>query len=340
MVKKYTRIACIGFTVFLLTINPGYSLNEKSAKDSKGMDHSDMTHSKPDSTMTDHSQMDHSETADTDSNGMNHSEMNSSKTDHTQMDHSEAGHSEIKPQSDMADMPDESDPPAIGVDEKIGDYLDLSTWFLDEKGNKVVLEDFITKPTIILPGYYTCPKSCSFLLTSLTTALNNVTFNPGQDFKILFSSFADEETPAIAKETKRNFMNILKRDIGDTDWLFLTGNKENIKKLTGSIGYSFMKSEGTYVHPNALVVISKTGQIIRYLYGPNFLPFDISMAISEAEKETPGISIKKALTFCFDYDPENKRYVFKTFKIAGTAILLMVGAFFLFMVLVPSKRRK
>jgi protein SCO1/2 len=233
------------------------------------------------------------------------------------------------------------DIPTIGVDEKIGEMLDLSAWFLDENGNRILLKEYITKPTVILPGYNTCPKSCSFLLASLTTALNDVTFTPGKDFQVLFASFAEDETPAMAKDNKRNYLKILEREIADRDWLFLTGTRDNIFKLTQSMGYTFIKNkDNTYIHANALIVVSKKGQIIRYLYGPRFQPFDIGMAISEAEKETPGISIKKALTFCFDYDPENKRYVFKTFKIAGTAILLMLSAFFIFLVLFPSKRRK
>jgi len=64
------------------------------------------------------------------------------------------------------------------------------------------------------------------------------------------------------------------------------------------------------------------------------------MALSEADKGTPGISIKRGvLSFCFDYDPKNKTYVFKLFRITGTAILILLLGFIIFL-LYPSKRDK
>lgn len=64
------------------------------------------------------------------------------------------------------------------------------------------------------------------------------------------------------------------------------------------------------------------------------------MALSEARKGEPGISIKRGvLSFCFDYDPENKTYVFKMFRITGTAILLLLGCFLVFLIW-PKKSAK
>jgi len=45
------------------------------------------------------------------------------------------------------------------------------------------------------------------------------------------------------------------------------------------------------------------------------------------------------LSFCFDYDAKNKTYVFKMFRITGTAILTLLVGFVLFLVY-PSKRRR
>jgi protein SCO1/2 len=163
---------------------------------------------------------------------------------------------------------------------------------------------------------------------------------PGRDFNVVTLSFDDEEDHTHADTSKRNYNNLITRDFPKENWFYLTGDLENIKKVTDSLGYYFLKTKKHFfIHPSALVVLAKDAKIIRYLYGPNFLPFDLGMALNEAERGEPGISIKRGvLSFCFDYDPENKTYVFKLFRITGTAILLLLVGFVAFL-LIPSKRR-
>ena len=86
----------------------------------------------------------------------------------------------------------------------------------------------------------------------------------------------------------------------------------------------------SFVHPNVLIVCDRNGKIIRYLYGVRFLPFDIGMAISEAQSGTPSISVRKVINYCFSYDPEEKRYVFHTFRVAAIVVLIFLGLFYVF----------
>jgi len=195
-----------------------------------------------------------------------------------------------------------------------------------------------------LPVYFMCTSVCNFLQAELANVLNLVGQTPGIDFNIISFSFADDEDAGHAKTSKRNYANLLKRVPREAilkNWYYLTSDNENIRKLTDSLGYYFIKKkEHFYIHPSAMVVLAKDGKIIRYLYGPSFLPFDVGMALSEAVEGEPGISIKRGvLSFCFDYDPENKTYVFKMFRITGTAILILLVGFVLFLVY-PSKRRR
>ncbi|MCG8567907.1 MAG: SCO family protein [Desulfobacterales bacterium] len=228
----------------------------------------------------------------------------------------------------------------VKVEEKLGEMADLSARFMDEKGNPVVLENIFDKPTVVLPIFFMCTSICNFLQAELANALNQVTQLPGEDFNIISLSFSDDEDPALANASKRNYVNLLKRTIPLDKWYYLTGDMENIRKFTDSVGYHFVKQKSHfYIHPSALVVLAKDGKVIRYLYGPNFLPFDLGMAVSEAEKGTPGISIKRGvLSFCFDYDPENKTYVFKMFRVTGTAILVLLAGF-VFFLLRPFSRK-
>jgi protein SCO1 len=227
------------------------------------------------------------------------------------------------------------------VEEKLGKYAALDTDFKDSSGMPIKFETIFEKPVVILPIYFMCPSVCSFLQADLVRALNLVDQVPGQDFNVISLSFAHDEDPSHASAAKINYNNLITRDFPKENWFYLTGDLENILKVTNSLGFYFLKTRPNfYVHPSVLVVLAKDGKIIRYLYGPGFLPFDLGMALSEAERGQPGISIKRGvLSFCFDYDPENKTYVFKLFRITGTVILILLLGFIIFL-LYPSKRDK
>lgn len=229
----------------------------------------------------------------------------------------------------------------VKVEEQLGNFAALDTYFNDETGKPIKLETIFDKPVVLLPVYFTCTSICNFLQAELASALNFVDQIPGKDFNVVTVSFADDEDHTHALASKRNYNNLITRDYPLENWFYLTGNNENIRKLTDSLGYYFIKKKDHfYIHPSTLMVLAKDGKIIRYLYGPNFLPFDLGMAISEADKGEPGISIKRGvLSFCFDYDPKNKTYVFKMFKTTGTAILILLAGFIVFL-LYPSKRDK
>ena len=229
----------------------------------------------------------------------------------------------------------------VKVEEQLGKYAALDTYFKDDKGKQIKLETIFDKPVVLLPAYFMCNTVCTFLQANLASALNLVDQIPGKDFNVVTLSFSDDENPTHATTAKRNYTNLITRDFPLDKWFYLTGDNINIRKLTDSLGYYFIKKEThLYIHPNVLMVLAKDGKIIRYLYGPDFLPFDLGMALSEAKTGKPGISIKRGvLAFCFDYDPENKTYVFKIFRITGTAILILLLGFIIFLIY-PSKRDK
>ncbi|MFZ2632102.1 MAG: SCO family protein [Desulfosalsimonadaceae bacterium] len=223
-------------------------------------------------------------------------------------------------------------PGEVGVTEKLGQHIPLDVQFTDEAGNSLVLKDFIDRPTLILPVFFSCPQSCSLLLANLADTLNDVSFKPGREYKVIAVSFDEEETPGDAAKAKNNYLKLLRSDFPEKDWKFLTGNYSNIQAMTRSIGFMFKKLDAhNFVHPNVLICVAADGKIIRYLYGSEFLPFDVSMAIAEAEKGTPGISIKKLVSYCFAYDPVGKKYVFKIFRITGSVIIGFLAVFLFFL---------
>lgn len=226
------------------------------------------------------------------------------------------------------------------IDEKTGERLPLDTVFLDEHGTEVMLGNIIDRPVILLPAFYTCPRSCSLLISNLALALNQVSLIPGKDFRVITFSFDSDETPADAKQAKANYIPLLPKDFPEKEWVFLTGKSEAILKVTDAMGYHFKKTGvHTFVHPNALAAVSEKGVMIRYVYGPTFLGPDIAMSLTEAAKGNPAISVKRILSFCYNYDPASNRYVFQTLKISAIMIGVLIVAFFLF-VLRQKKPKK
>lgn len=193
----------------------------------------------------------------------------------------------------------------IGVTEKLGEQVDLTAAFTDSKGRKVTLAELVDKPTIFAPVYYNCPNVCNFLQTSLADVVPQIKLKVGEDFQVISVSFDERDTPQIAAQKKINYMKAAEGKIPPEDaWLFLSGDRENILKFTDSVGFRFLRRGVDFAHPPvAVMAVSPSGKIVRYLYGTETLPFELTMAAVEASKEQTGLSVKKLVSYCFSYDP-------------------------------------
>ncbi len=214
------------------------------------------------------------------------------------------------------------------VKEQTGQYIPLDAWFKNEKGETVTLRQLVDRPTLLLPVYYYCPKICSFDMANLAVALSQ-TSHPFDNFNVITMSFSEAEPPEAAAMTKTNFIELLGERFPDKTWTFLTGDIENIMKVTEAIGYTFKKQpDQTFIHASAMVALADDGQIIKYIYG-NFIAGDVDLAIAEAGKGSPATSIKRFLSFCFNYNPQQNQGVFRILKFGTIALVGFGGLFFL-----------
>lgn len=228
----------------------------------------------------------------------------------------------------------------VGVEEHLGDLIPEEITLRDEQGAPVRLRQLISMPTLLVPVYYTCPNDCNILAMSLARVLPQVGLKPGKDFQVISFSFDENDTPEIARQRRTDFTTALAGGFPAQDWRFLTGDREQIRQLTQAIGFHFLRLGKVFKHSVVMVAVSPQGKITRYLYGSIPLPFDIAMAMTEAAQGTPGLSISRAVAFCYSYDPEGRRYVFNIVKVAGMAVLAGMALFVLFLVLGGRKRRK
>ncbi len=219
----------------------------------------------------------------------------------------------------------------VGIEEKLGQDLDLDLPFKDENGNDVTLRSYIngTRPVIISPIYYNCPGLCNFHLNGLTEGLQKVDWNPGEKFDVVVVSFDSKEGPELAKNKKINYMKMYNRPNSENGWHFLTASEEVVQKFTQSIGFKFKWNESSneWSHASAAIVASPQGKISRYLPGILFEPQNIKLALTEAGEGKVGSIIDSLVLYCFQYNPHKSEYTLAAFK------LMKVGAFLMVIVL-------
>ena len=161
--------------------------------------------------------------------------------------------------------------PEIGIVEKLGDILPLDLTFNNENNDLVTLRSLINKPTILSFVYFDCPGLCSPLLDGVADVVNKMDLTIGKDYDIITISFNTKDTPEKAKIKKQNFIQHIKEN-DRKNWTYLTGDLDNIQKITAAAGFKYKPMGLDFAHPATLIMVSPNGKITRYLYGVTFLP--------------------------------------------------------------------
>ena len=225
----------------------------------------------------------------------------------------------------------------IGIVEKLGDTLPLDLKFYNEKNDTVTLGSMISKPTILSFVYFDCPGLCSPLLDGIADVVSRMDMSLGKDFNIITISFNTKDTPEKARQKKLNFVQKI-QEKDRANWFYLTGELENIQKITEAAGFRYKPTGLDFAHPSTIIMISPQGKITRYLYGITFLPFDVKMAVVESQKGLVRPTSNKLLDYCFAYDTQSKAYTLQFTRLIGTFILI-IGLFFVAWLVITAKRK-
>lgn len=218
----------------------------------------------------------------------------------------------------------------VGIDEKLGEYVKSNLHFYDEYGQTILFDELFKeqKPVILNFVYYRCPGICSPLLTNLAKTLDNMDIRAGKDFRVITVSFDFNETYLVASEKKKNYFNLFKNNLPSADaWRFLTGDSLNVSELTDAVGFRYIKTDNDFIHPGVIIILSPDKKITRYIYGTEFLPFDVKLALMEASKGEIGSTISRIVSLCYSYDPDGKKYVLNVTRISGAVILFALMVF-------------
>ena len=226
----------------------------------------------------------------------------------------------------------------VGIVEHLGDTLPLDLTFINESNDTIPLATLIDKPTLLNFVYFDCPGICSPLMSGISDVVDKLDMQLGTDYQVLTISFNTKDTPEKALIKKKNFVTKISQE-NRAHWMYLTGWEDNILAITEAAGFRYKPQGLDFAHPGALILVSPSGRITRYLYGITFLPFDVKMAIIEAQNEQARPTINKVLAYCFAYNPSSKTYTLQITRITGTFILLIAVIVFTILLIKGSKNK-
>jgi protein SCO1 len=230
----------------------------------------------------------------------------------------------------------------VGFDQRLGENVPLDLAFTDEAGRSVKLADYFgKKPVVLSLVYYDCPMLCTLSLNGLAGALEVLSFVPGQEFEVLTVSFDSRETPALAAAKKKAYMARYRRPGAHAGWHFLTGSDESIAALTRAVGFRYVWDEATrqFAHPAGVVVLTPEAKISHYLFGVEYAPKDLRLALVAAASGRIGNAADQLLLYCYSYDPQNGRFSASILNIVRLLAVLTVVGLAAFIVTASATRR-
>ena len=215
----------------------------------------------------------------------------------------------------------------VGFDQRLGETLPLDLPFRDETGKDVRLGDYFgAKPVLLAFVYYRCPVLCPQIIIGTAAAMKGVSYEPGREFEVVFVSFDPEDTPAQAAEKKSAAVDRYGKTGSAAGWHFLTGEADAIARLTAAAGfrYAWDPTIRQFAHASGVVVATPDGRLARYLYGVEYAPKDLKLALFEAGEGRIGGLSEKLMLLCFNYDAALGKYTTATLfaiKVAGAVTL-------------------
>ncbi len=226
----------------------------------------------------------------------------------------------------------------VSIEQRLNTQLPLDLMFRNEKGDTVKLGNYFGKKPIVLSlVYYECPMLCTQVLSGMVSSFKVLSFKAGEEFDVVTVSFDPRETPALATAKKKTYVGYLpeaKRAAATNGWHFLTGDQENIKRLTQAAGFHYQFDEATnqFAHASAIIVTTPEGKLARYFYGIEYSPKDLRLGLVEASENKIGTPVDQLLLYCYHYDPATGKYgpvVMNMIRVGGIATLIvMLAGFF------------
>ena len=226
----------------------------------------------------------------------------------------------------------------VRIDQKLDQQLPLDLTFRDESGRDVKLGQYFGhKPVVLAFVYYDCPMLCTQVLNGMVTSFRVLPFQMSKEYDVVTISFDPRETPELAARKKKVYVDYLPEKMragAENGWHFLTGDQENIAKITDAAGFRYRWDEKTqqFAHASAVMVTTPHGKLSRYYYGIEYPARDLRLGLIESSANKIGSPVDQLLLYCYHYDPATGKYgavVMNIMRIAGVITLLGIAAMLL-----------
>jgi len=164
-------------------------------------------------------------------------------------------------------------------------------------------------------------------------------FTIGKEYNVVTISFDPRETPQLAEAKKKKYVGFLPSKMqadANTGWHFLTGDAENIKRITDAVGFKYHYDESTkqFAHASGIMVATPQGKLSRYYYGISYSARDLRLGLVESAENKIGGPAEALLLYCYHYDPATGKYgaaVMNIVRAGGVLTMLAIlGMYILF----------
>jgi protein SCO1/2 len=239
-------------------------------------------------------------------------------------------------------------PPAFlkkaGVDQNLSRQLPLSDHFLDSSGADVPLAKYFAhRPVVMALVYYKCKLLCPQVLSGLAKTLRQVNFAPGKDYDVVIASIDPGDTPADGAAEKARFLQSLGTPAAGGSVHFLTGQQAAINDLAAATGFNFVRIVGPdgkmdqFAHSSVIMITTPDGRMSKYLFGIDYQPRDVRLAIIQASAHHIGTVSDLILLYCCSYSPSAGKYTVSILRVMGLAAM---GSLFMLLALIYALSRK
>lgn len=236
----------------------------------------------------------------------------------------------------------------VRLDEAVlGDMARLTDPLRDADGKPTTLQGLAAgRPLLLQLGYYRCPVVCPQVLGRIAREVGAEGAPvPGRDYALVSLSLDPNETQADAAGARARFLASLPKDASkevQDGASFATAPQDTITALATACGYhyTYLPRVNQFVHPDALVVLSSKGKIVRFLPGSSFGAAELAEAVAAAKEERlvrPAVATFWAK--CFDKVTMGVPKAKAVMMAGGILMLLAMAGGFLFLRRFERRRR-
>ncbi|MDG2265326.1 MAG: SCO family protein [Candidatus Marinamargulisbacteria bacterium] len=218
----------------------------------------------------------------------------------------------------------------VGVTEKVGQLIPQQPSFTNSRGYTAPLSEHMVadKPILLNFVYFNCPMLCHLILDGLQQSLEKMDTKTLKGMQVISMSFDPRDKYNHAAKFEARYRETVDPIL---DWSFLVGEADAIQQVTDASGFYYRYDEtiNEYAHGSVLVAISPDGKIQRYIYGIEYDPFDLKMALLETNPTNSKSLVEGFLLFCYTYDSSANSYVLQAQQImklgAGFVAIVLMG---------------